>query len=113
MAVREREALVVQRIRRELARRGWYCIKIPGGPYLAGFPDLLAFRDGVTLALEVKALNGKLSKLQEVTIEKLNEYGVLADCVSSLEEAVGILDWIDGTNEEEIKKWREKKSKTN
>ncbi|MDR1364064.1 MAG: VRR-NUC domain-containing protein [Oscillospiraceae bacterium] len=52
----------------------------------AGIPDIICCFDGKFLAFEVKAPNGKLSKLQEIIIEKIRNANGLAFKVTSLEE---------------------------
>ena len=43
------------------------------------------------MAFEVKTPQGKLSKLQEITIKRINEAGGIAFKVTSLEEVKNIL----------------------
>ena len=43
-----------------------------------GIPDLMCLKDGVTMFIEVKRPNGKLSELQKIRIKQLKDLGF--DC---------------------------------
>jgi Holliday junction resolvase len=43
-----------------------------------GIPDLMCLKDGVTMFIEVKRPNGKLSELQKIRIKQLRDLGF--DC---------------------------------
>lgn len=54
----------------------WFVKYWGGGIYTkAGIPDLLICYKGNFIALELKAPNGRVSKLQEVNINKINIAG--------------------------------------
>ena len=54
---------------------GWYT-KIWGGGYQkSGIPDILCCVNGVMMAVEVKASNGKPSELQKLNISRINKSG--------------------------------------
>ena len=64
---------IVAAILRHLKHRPrCFCWKTHGGMYdTAGIPDIIACVDGRFVGLEVKQPGGKLSQLQETTIEKI------------------------------------------
>ena len=57
-----------------------YIFKVPQGPYGSrrGIPDLVAGVKGLFVAVEVKTETGKLTKLQEHEIKKINDVDSLA-----------------------------------
>ncbi|MDR1628541.1 MAG: VRR-NUC domain-containing protein [Oscillospiraceae bacterium] len=57
----------------------------------AGIPDIICCIGGKFVAFEIKTSTGKLSKLQEITIEKIKNAGGLAFKVTSLDEVKKIL----------------------
>jgi Holliday junction resolvase len=69
-----------------------FAFKEHGGMYgQSGIPDILCCLKGKFLAFEVKTSTGKLSKLQEITIEKIRNAQGLAYKVTSLEEVEKIV----------------------
>ena len=69
-----------------------YAFKKHGGLYgTSGIPDIIVCYKGKFVAFEVKTENGKLSKLQEVTIRKIQSAQGLAFKVTSLDEVKTIL----------------------
>ena len=57
-----------------------FCWKTHGGIYgTAGIPDIIACLHGRFVAFEVKTESGKLSKLQEITIQRIKEAGGISD----------------------------------
>lgn len=52
---------------------GWYTKIWGGGFQKSGIPDILACVNGVTLAVEVKASNGRPSELQKLNISRINK----------------------------------------
>ena len=60
---------------KELEAQGYYVIKLTM-TNKNGIPDLLAIpRDSDVIFIEVKATNGKLSKLQEYRLKELQNHG--------------------------------------
>ena len=57
----------------------------------SGIPDIIVCYKGKFLAFEVKTEKGKLSKLQEMTIAKIQKANGMAFKVTSLEEVKEIL----------------------
>lgn len=61
--------------------------KTHGGMYgTAGIPDIIACIDGGFYAFEVKQPGGRITRLQEVTLEKLRAAGSVAVMVTSVDE---------------------------
>lgn len=64
-----------------------------GGIYgTAGIPDIIACIRGRFVAFEVKTDSGRLTKLQEATIQKIKDAKGKAYKVTSVEEVKKILD---------------------
>jgi VRR-NUC domain. len=64
-----------------------FAFKEHGGIYgVSGIPDIICCYKGKFMAFEVKTPQGKLSKLQEITIKRINEAGGMAVKVTSLRE---------------------------
>ncbi len=69
-----------------------FAFKEHGGIYgVSGIPDVICCYKGKFMAFEVKTPQGKLSKLQEITIKRINESGGVAFKVTSLQEVKNIL----------------------
>lgn len=69
-----------------------------GGMYgTAGLPDIICCYGGRFLAFEVKVPGGKLTKLQETMITKINAAKGNAFKVTSVEEVETILKFLGGT----------------
>jgi hypothetical protein len=63
-----------------------------GGPHsTAGLPDVICCYHGQFLAFEVKTPKGKLTKLQEITLGKINAAKGHAFKVTSVEEVQEVL----------------------
>ena len=61
--------------------------KTHGGMYgTAGIPDIIACMDGRFYAFEVKRPGGRLSRLQDVTLKKIEAAGGVAVMVTSVDE---------------------------
>lgn len=72
--------------------------KTHGGMYgTAGIPDIICCYRGWFLALEVKTPTGKLTRLQEITIERIRAAGGEAHKVISVTEVKGILKRLEET----------------
>ena len=71
---------------------GCFCWKEHGGMYgTAGIPDVIACINGRFVAFEVKTETGKLTKLQEITIQKIRNARGQAFKVTSAAEVAAIL----------------------
>ena len=67
-------------------------------PSHRGVPDLLVITDtGYTFYIEVKNPNGKgrLSKLQELTIQSIRQQGAMVYVINSIEEVESIIDGLN------------------
>ena len=72
-----------------------FAFKEHGGLYgTSGIPDIIVCYKGKFVAFEVKTEKGKLSKLQEITIEKIRKANGMAFKVTSLEEVKKILEGV-------------------
>ena len=71
--------------------------KTHGGMYgTAGIPDIIACIGGRFVAFEVKTPSGKLTKLQEITIQRIKEAKGYAYKVTSVGEVREILERLEG-----------------
>lgn len=62
----------------DVAMVGWYT-KIWGGGYQkSGIPDILCCVNGIMIAIEVKASNGRPSELQKLNVKRINKSGGIA-----------------------------------
>ena len=71
---------------------GCFCWKQHGGQFgTAGLPDVICCIRGRFVAFEVKTASGKLTKLQEVTIAKIQAAGGVAHKVTGVQEVKDII----------------------
>jgi Holliday junction resolvase len=68
------EQKIQSKIIAKLQKEGWLCVKLIRTS-VNGIPDLLCLRQGVTMFVEVKRPEGKLSELQKVRVKQLQEHG--------------------------------------
>lgn len=69
-----------------------------GGMYgTAGIPDIIACIGGQFVAFEVKTPSGKLTKLQEITLQRIKNAQGKAYKVTSVEEVKQILEHLEDT----------------
>lgn len=72
---------------------GCFAWKEHGGGYSqAGIPDIICCYNGKFVAFEVKAPGGRVSKLQEYTMEQINKAGGTAVKVTSLTDVIKVLE---------------------
>ena len=89
MAERDIVAAILRLLKKTPGCFSW---KTHGGMYgTAGIPDIIACLHGRFLAFEVKTETGKLSKLQEITIQRIREAKGKAFTVRSAAEVAAIL----------------------
>lgn len=107
--LKERETDILRLILDYLKVRGIFHWRMPGQgtaytkngemqfrrSSIAGFPDIAGIYKSTFFALEVKTSKGKVSKLQEEYILKINLNGGYAVVVRSLEDAQRVVDTID------------------
>ena len=73
-----------------------FCWKQHGGQFgTSGLPDIICCLNGRFIAFEVKTPTGKLTKLQETTIHKINAANGNACKVTSLQEVKEIIKNLD------------------
>jgi len=76
---------------------GCFCWKQSGGMYgTAGLPDIICCLNGKFVAFEVKTPSGKLTMLQESTLNKINAAKGNAYKVTTLQEVKTILKNLEG-----------------
>ena len=69
-----------------------FCWKEHCGMYgTAGIPDIIACIDGRFYGFEVKTEKGKVTKLQEATLRKIQKAGGVAAVVRSVEDVDAVL----------------------
>ena len=74
-----------------------FCWKEHGGMYgTAGLPDIICCINGRFVAFEVKTPSGKLTKLQEITIQRIQTAKGKAYKVTSVKEVRTILSSLEG-----------------
>lgn len=67
-----------------------------GGPYgTAGIPDIICCYKGRFLGLECKLPSGRLSRLQQRAIEKINRAGGIACRVESVEDVMRVIEQVN------------------
>ena len=80
-----KEQYLQSKIIKYLSSDGWLPVKtIRVSP--SGYPDIFAFKDGVTIAIEVKTPIGVVSPLQALQIARLNQQGIHAFVARSIED---------------------------
>jgi len=89
MARTNPETALTRKIVSHLESFGFWCVKLHGSQYqMAGLPDLMCMRGGVTVFLEVKTETGKTSRVQDCVIAKMHRYGIPACVVRTPEHAL-------------------------
>lgn len=68
------EQKIQTKIINRLTKEGWLSIKLIKTSK-NGIPDLMCLRNGVTMFIEVKKPNGRLSELQKIRIKQLQDLG--------------------------------------
>lgn len=81
-----RQIIAVLKQQKAAGRNVWW-FKVHGGPMQrAGVPDLYVLVDGVSIWVEIKTPAGRVSPLQERTIEQIGRAGGRTAVVRSVEE---------------------------
>jgi Holliday junction resolvase len=86
-----KESILQGKIRAHLITEGWFVVKLINTSK-PGMPDLMAIKDGKVVFFEVKNGTGYLSKLQQYTIDFINDCGVGAYVVRNVEQVKNILN---------------------
>lgn len=91
------ETSITKSIQRNAKSRGWWVMKIAGGPFQkAGVPDLLLIKNGLAVFLEVKQPGKKPTPLQvQVMRDIAATGGATTAVVTSWDEADKILKEVD------------------
>jgi hypothetical protein len=91
-------------IRLELSKLGWLTfrfnvgrVKTSDGRYFdtglpVGFTDLVAFKEGKTIFIEVKKTGGKATQKQKDFIDLMKKNGFKAGIVYSVEDAIKLIE---------------------
>lgn len=94
MAERDIVAAILRLLKKTPECFAW---KEHGGMYgTAGIPDVIACYRGRFVAFEVKTTTGKLTKLQEITIQRINAAKGQAFKVTSAAEVARIIKNLEG-----------------
>ena len=76
---------------------GVFAYKGHGGPYQhAGIPDISVIKAGTAIYLEVKRPGEEMTPLQSAMARKLSKAGAIVAVVTSVEEAVAIVEGQNG-----------------
>ena len=68
------EQQIQTKIKKKLEDNGWLVIKLIK-TNKNGIPDLMCLQNGITMFIEVKKPNGRLSELQKIRIKQLEDLG--------------------------------------
>ena len=85
------EAKIKLDIVKYLQLRGFLCWKL-SDRFRSGIPDIFCARDGKVYFFEIKKESGVVSKLQEYTIKQLNDHGICAGVVRSVEDVKKLIE---------------------
>lgn len=84
-----KEQALQSRIIKDLKAKGWITVKTIKLSE-NGFPDIFAFRNKVSIFIEVKSPTGIKSELQKYRIEQLTKHGFLAFFCDSFEQYLSL-----------------------
>lgn len=89
----QKESKLSRKIMNELTKRGAFCFKVHGGPWMmAGLPDIIACVDGRFIGLETKLPSGgDPSMIQAFVHTKIADAGGQVFVVRSVEQAVKLV----------------------
>lgn len=79
------ESKLQKKIIQDLKKRGWFVLKVIRCN-LTGFNDIVIFRKGITVFLELKALGKTADPIQEIRHEQLLAQGFDVYTVDSFEK---------------------------
>src|SRR5690606_41495962 len=66
--------------------------KIHGGPYMSGWPDILAVKDGQAYFFEVKRPGGRPTKLQLYELGEWMRVGAVVAVVTSVDDVRKVME---------------------
>jgi hypothetical protein len=91
------ETSITKSIQTFAKSRGWWVMKIAGGPFQrAGVPDLLLIKRGFAVFLEVKVPGKKPTPLQVRVMGEIKEVGgAVTAVVTSRSEAERVLEQVE------------------
>lgn len=94
------EAAIIQAIRKYLSTiPELFFWKEHGGQYgTAGIPDLICCYRGFFVAIEVKTSTGRLTKLQDLTLEDIRKAGGIAVVARSVDDTKQIFESLKNFN---------------
>jgi len=77
---------------RALGPRCW-CFKVHGGPMqAAGIPDIVGVLGGRFFAIEVKVPGNRATRLQSLTLSRIEAAGGIAGVATSVDEALALIE---------------------
>ena len=87
------EKSIVERILKYLnSLDGCRARKIHGGPYMSGWPDILAVKDGQAYFFEVKRPGGRPTKLQLYELGEWMRVGAIVAVVTSVDDVRKVME---------------------
>lgn len=81
------ESLIQKKIIDHAKKHGWFVVKTIK-LNIAGMPDILLFKAGQTIFIEVKTEKGVQSELQKLRQSQLRAQGFVCEVVRSLEDFI-------------------------
>jgi len=104
------EKSIVERILKYLnSLDGCRARKIHGGPYMAGWPDIIAVKDGQAYFFEVKRPGGRPTKLQLYELGEWMRVGAVVAVVTSVDEVKRVIEHHESNDVQavvEAPRWR-------
>ncbi len=97
---RQGESAMKSAVKDALKARGAYWVAVPEGSFAKpGDPDLVVCYKGRFIGMEGKTPLGKLRDVQKLRRDQIEAAGGIYAVVRSVEEAMGVLDEIDGEDD--------------
>ena len=86
-----RESVIETKVSTYAKSKGWLVYKFVA-PGRSGVPDRLYIKEGQVIFIEFKTAKGKLSKLQEVQIERIRQQGIPVYVINNIEAGKTLFD---------------------
>lgn len=86
-----KERSLQQKILAYLAKQNIFHFKLVQANY-NGLPDLFIFSNGKVLAIELKKPGGRLSSLQRIRLQRLQQAGVAVHIINSYDTFLNVLN---------------------